>query len=115
MNDPDTAHKVLQDIVSKVGTSPVIEEERATVYFHHKHYQEALNIYERILPEWNPPPEKLDLGACIWMSSSRYLCRTFGAIGKKLLPSLKMDQKELKELVGMKYNWFACRCGVCTL
>ena len=59
---PDTAHQVLQDIVSKVGTSPVIEEERATVYFHHKNYKEALNIYERILPEWNPPPEKLDLG-----------------------------------------------------
>ena len=62
LHDPDTAHKVLQDIITKVGTSPVIEEERATVYFHHKNYQEALNIYERILPEWNPPPEKLDLG-----------------------------------------------------
>ena len=62
LHDPDTAHQVLQDIVAKVGTSPIIEEERATVYFHHKHYQEALNIYERILPEWNPPPEKLDLG-----------------------------------------------------
>ena len=62
LNDPDSAHKVLQDIVTKVGTSPVIEEERATVYFHHKNYKEALNIYERILPEWNPPPEKLDLG-----------------------------------------------------
>ena len=62
MNDPDTAHKVLQDIVTKVGTSPVIEEERATVYFHHKNYKEALNIYERILPEWNPSAEKLDLG-----------------------------------------------------
>ncbi len=62
LHDPDTAHKVLQDIVSKVGTSPVIEEERATVYFHHKNYKEALNIYERILPVWNPSPEKLDLG-----------------------------------------------------
>ena len=62
LHDPDTAHQVLQDIVSKVGTSPVIEEERATVYFHHKNYKEALNIYEHILPEWNPPPEKLDLG-----------------------------------------------------
>ena len=62
LHDPDTAHQVLQDIVSKVGTSPVIEEERATVYFHHKNYKEALNIYESLLPEWNPPPEKLDLG-----------------------------------------------------
>ncbi len=62
LHDPDTAHQVLQDIVAKVGTSPIIEEEQATVYFHHKNYKEALNIYERILPEWNPPPEKLDLG-----------------------------------------------------
>ena len=62
LQDPDAAHKVLQDIVTKVGTSPVIEDAQATVYFHHKHYQEALEIYERILPEWNPPPEKLDLG-----------------------------------------------------
>ena len=62
LQDPDTAHKVLQDIVTKVGTAPVIEEAQATVYFHHKHYQEALEIYDRILPEWNPPPEKLDLG-----------------------------------------------------
>ena len=44
LHDPDTAHQVLQDIVSKVGTSPVIEEEQATVYFHHKNYKEALNI-----------------------------------------------------------------------
>ena len=62
LNDPDTAHKVLQDIVTKVGASPVIEEERATVYFHHKNYKEALDIYERILPQWNPSREKLDLG-----------------------------------------------------
>ena len=62
LQDPDTAHQVLQDIVTKVGTSPVIEDAQATVYFHHKHYQEALEIYERILPEWNLPPEKLDLG-----------------------------------------------------
>ena len=62
LHDPDTAHQVLQDIVLKVGPSPLVEEERATVYLHHKHYQEALNIYERILPEWNPSPEKLDFG-----------------------------------------------------
>ena len=62
LQDPDTAHKVLQDIITKVGISPVIEDAQATVYFHHKHYQEALEIYERILLEWNPPPEKLDLG-----------------------------------------------------
>ena len=62
LNTPDTAHKVLQDILSKLGSLPVIEEERALVYLHQKHYKEALNIYERILPEWHPSSKKLDLG-----------------------------------------------------
>ena len=62
LHDPDSAHKVLQDIESKVGTLPVIEEEQANVYFGQRNYQEALNIYERILPEWNPPSEQVNLG-----------------------------------------------------
>ncbi len=62
LNTPDTAHEVLQDITSKVGSLLVIEEERALVYFHHEHYREALNIYERILPEWNPPSKQLNIG-----------------------------------------------------
>ena len=62
LHDPDSAHKVLQGIISKVGTLPVIEEEQANVYFGQRNYQEALNIYERILPEWNPPSEQLNLG-----------------------------------------------------
>ena len=59
---PDMAHKVLQDIVSKVGALPVIAEEQAKVYFGQRNYQEALNIYERVLPEWNPPSEQVNLG-----------------------------------------------------
>ena len=59
---PDDAHRVLQDIVAKVGKLPAIEEEQALVYFHQKFYKEALNIYERILPTWNPPSEQLNLG-----------------------------------------------------
>ena len=62
LQDPDAAHKVLQDIVAEVGTFPSIEEEQAFVYLHQKLYKEALNIYERILPEWNPPSEQLKLG-----------------------------------------------------
>lgn len=60
--DPDTAHKVLQDIESEVGRLPVIEEEQANVYFGQRNYREALKIYERILPVWNPPSEQLNLG-----------------------------------------------------
>ena len=59
---PDTAHKVLQDILSKLGPLPVIEEEQALVYLHQEHYEKALNIYERLLPEWHPPSEKLNIG-----------------------------------------------------
>ena len=62
LDDPDTAHRVLQDVASRVGTLPVIVEEQAMVYFRQKHYQKALNIYERILREWNPPSEQLGIG-----------------------------------------------------
>ena len=62
LNDPDTAHKVLQDTISKLGASPVIEEEQAMVYFRQQCYREALRIYERILPKWNPPSEQLNIG-----------------------------------------------------
>ena len=62
LGDPDTAHKVLQDIISKLGTLPTIEEAQAVVYFNQKRYKDALNIYERILPEWNPSSEQLDIG-----------------------------------------------------
>ena len=62
LHSSDTAHKVLQDILSKLGPLPAIEEEQAMVHFRQKHYREALNIYERILPEWHPSSKKLDLG-----------------------------------------------------
>ena len=62
LDTPDAADKVLQDILSTLGPLPVIEEEQAAVHFHRKHYKEALNIYERILPEWQPSSKKLDLG-----------------------------------------------------
>ena len=62
LHTPDTAHKVLQDILSKLDPSPVLEEEQAVIHFHQKHYKEALNIYERILPKWNPPLAELDNG-----------------------------------------------------
>ena len=66
LHDPDTAYKVLQNMETTVGASSVIEEGRAAVYFSHKHYKEALNIYERILPEWDPSSKKLGLMPSIW-------------------------------------------------
>ena len=62
LHNPDSAHEALQDIVSKVRILPVIEEEKANVYFRQNHYKEALSIYERLLPEWNPPTEQVGVG-----------------------------------------------------
>ena len=62
LHDSDAAHKALQDILSEVEPSPVIEDEQAVIFLHQKRYEEALNIYERILPEWSLYSEKLDIG-----------------------------------------------------
>ena len=62
LHNPNAAHEALQDFTAKVGVFPSIEEEQAFVYLHQKLYKEALNIYESILPAWNPPSEQLNLG-----------------------------------------------------
>ena len=59
--EPDTAQKVLQDFVLKARPSPIIEEQQAVIYLHQKHYKEALSIYERILPKWDPSSGQLDV------------------------------------------------------
>ena len=61
LNEPDTAHEVIQDFVSKAQPSPIIEEQQAVIYLHQKRYKEALSIYERILPRWDPPAGQLDV------------------------------------------------------
>ena len=62
LEDADSAHKVFQDITLKVGALPVIEEGQAVVYIRHGHYQEALDIYERILPEGYQSSERFGVG-----------------------------------------------------
>ena len=62
LKDHNTAHQVYKDIILKVGALPVIEEGQAVVYLRHEHYQEALDIYERLLPEWNLLSEQLGIG-----------------------------------------------------
>ena len=59
LNEPDTAHEVIQNFVSKARPLPIIEEQQAVIYLHQKHYKEALSIYERILPNWNTPSGRL--------------------------------------------------------
>ncbi|MDE0088965.1 MAG: tetratricopeptide repeat protein, partial [Candidatus Poribacteria bacterium] len=62
LNNSDTAHEILQENISKVGALPVLEEAQAMVYFRQERYQEALHIYENILPKWDPPSEQLNIG-----------------------------------------------------
>ncbi len=62
LHDPDAAHEILHDILARVGSFPLIEEEQAFVYLRQDLYEEALSIYERILPEWNPPTEQIGAG-----------------------------------------------------
>ncbi len=62
LNDPDTAHEILQDITSKLGTLPTIEEARAVVYLNQKRYKNALDIYDNILRKWDPPSEQSGIG-----------------------------------------------------
>ena len=62
LHNPDAAHEVLQDVLGKVGHFRSIEEEQAFVYLRQELYKEALSIYERILPKWNPPSEQLSDG-----------------------------------------------------
>ena len=41
LHDHDTAHNILRDIISKLGSLPLIEEAQAAIYFHHKQYRVA--------------------------------------------------------------------------
>ncbi len=61
LNEPDTAHEVIQNFVLKARPSPIIEEQQAVIYLHQKRYKEALSIYEGILPKWDPPAGQLDV------------------------------------------------------
>ena len=61
LDDPITSHKVIYDITLKVVVLPEIQEEEAVIYFRHGHYQEALAIYESILPEWHIASERFGI------------------------------------------------------
>lgn len=56
-----SAQKVIDDITLRIGALPVIEEQQAVIYFRHGQYQEALDIYERILSEWHKASKRFDV------------------------------------------------------
>lgn len=60
--DPAQAIAALDKVEALVGKSSVIlDDERAKVFFHQERYEDALKIWERILPEWHPPTEYYDM------------------------------------------------------
>jgi tetratricopeptide (TPR) repeat protein len=60
--DPAQAIAALDKVEALVGKSSVIlDDERAKVFFHQERYEDALKIWERILPEWHPPTEHYDM------------------------------------------------------
>ena len=101
LNDPDTAHEVLQDIISKVGALPAIEEAQAVVYFNQKRFKEALHIYERILPKWNPPSEQLNIGPLEEYRRAA-VCAAHLNDWEKAAAFLKRGQKEFRRLRTLK-------------
>ena len=62
LEDPNTAHKIYEEFKQNVTTLPVIEEGQAFVYLRQENYQGALNIYERILPDWHKTTERFGVG-----------------------------------------------------
>lgn len=46
------AEAVVKVIGNEIGLSPNLEEQLASIAFNHKEYAEALNIWERVLPQW---------------------------------------------------------------
>lgn len=54
--DPAQAIAALDKVEALVGkSSMILDDERAKVFFHQERYEDALKIWERILPEWHPP------------------------------------------------------------
>ena len=97
LHNPEVAHQVLQDVVARAGTLPVIELEQANLYLGQKHYKEALSIYERILPEWNPPSEKLGI-ALLEEYRRAAICATHMDDWEKAATFFGAGAKKVKEI-----------------
>ena len=97
LHNPDAAHKTLQDVVARVGTLPVIELEQANLYLGQKQHKEALSIYERILPKWNPPSEKLGI-AILEEFRRAAICATHLDDWEKAATFFEAGAKKVKEI-----------------
>ena len=57
LHEESEAIRVLGKVESEFGTSPILQDERATVHLNNGRYQEALDIWDKLLPIWSEPPQ----------------------------------------------------------
>ena len=115
LEDADSAHKVFQDITLKVGALPVIEEGQAVVYIRHGHYQEALDIYERILPEGYQSSERFGVGPLEEYHRAA-ICAAYLDDWKKAACFFEKGANKTQKIENTeKIYRFICGCRVCPL
>lgn len=76
---PEEALRILEEVESHLSKrSFIIEDGRATTLFHHGRYSEALELWERTLPEWPVPPAGFGSGIPV------FSCHKAGVAAMKL-------------------------------
>jgi tetratricopeptide (TPR) repeat protein len=55
------AEAVLKEIADEIGLSPNLEEQLAIIAFNHKEYATALQVWERVLPQWQSDTQFHDM------------------------------------------------------
>lgn len=61
LNDTAQAIASLDELTVTLGSSLILDDERATILFRQKRYRDALQIWDGVLTAWCPPPEHADL------------------------------------------------------
>jgi tetratricopeptide (TPR) repeat protein len=62
LDDPERAIAALDNVRASISKpSVILGEAHATILFRQEHYEDALKIWGKILPEWLPPPEHADM------------------------------------------------------
>lgn len=54
LNDPPRAISTIEAAFAQIGPSILLKDRKATVLFHQRTYQDAITIWEEILPHWHP-------------------------------------------------------------
>ena len=60
LHESDTALNRLEEILQLIPSSPALEDTKANILSNKKEYDNAVQIWKKILPAWRPTPESLD-------------------------------------------------------